>query len=97
MGLVLSIALSVGSRRGLVGKKGLPDMLRTLITLECAEDASFSAIAVDAGAPPRPLSVALLEQLIVFLAPRKRGAVREGAGLSPISPLYLPCISPVST
>ena len=51
MGLVLSIALSAGSRRGLVGKKGLPDMLRTLITLECAEDASFSAIAVDAGAP----------------------------------------------
>ena len=60
MGLVLSIALSSGSKRGLVGKKGLPDMLRTLITLESAEDASFSAIAVDAGAPPRPLSVALL-------------------------------------
>jgi len=28
------------------------------------------------------LSVALLEQLIVFLAPRKRGMVREGAGLA---------------
>ena len=56
MGLVLSIALSAGSRRGLVGKKGLPDMLRTLITLECAEDASFSAIAVDAGAPTLTLT-----------------------------------------
>ena len=89
MGLVLSIALSSGSKRGLVGKKGLPDMLRTLITLESAEDASFSAIAVDAGAPPRPLSVALLEQLIVFLAPRKRGAVREGAGLARSSILPL--------
>jgi hypothetical protein len=89
MGLVLSIALSTGSKRGLVGRKGLPDMLRTLITLESAEDASFSAIAVDAGAPPRPLSVALLEQLIVFLAPRKRGAVREGAGLARSSILPL--------
>ena len=59
MGLVLSIALSAGSRRGLVGKKGLPDMLRTLITLECAEDASFSAIAVDAGAPALTLTLAL--------------------------------------
>ena len=67
MGLVLSIALSAGSRRGLVGKKGLPDMLRTLITLECAEDASFSAIAVDAGAPTLPLTLTLTLALALTL------------------------------
>ena len=33
--------------------------------------------------------MALLEQLIVFLAPRKRGAVREGAGLARSSILPL--------
>ena len=83
IGLTLYIALQSGTKRGLIGKKGMPEMLRTLISLPpSGEDASFGSIKVDQGAPPRPLSVALLEQLIVFLAPRKRGLVREGAGLA---------------
>ena len=42
IGLTLSISLQSGTKRGLIGKKGMPEMLRTLISLPpSGEDASF--------------------------------------------------------
>lgn len=68
--IMLRLAFIAGVRRGLVSQKALPEMLRTLVSLEGASARGAGDVAVHGE---RPLSVDLLEKLIVFLTPRRLG------------------------
>ena len=66
--------------RGLVSQKHMPEMLRTLVSLEGVEARGLGDVAPQAE---RPLTVDHLEKLVVFLTPRRLGErPKEGAGLA---------------
>ena len=80
IGILLRLAFISGVRRGLVSQKYMPEMLRTLVSLEGVEARGIGDVAPQAE---RPLTVDLLEKLVVFLTPRRLGErPKEGAGLS---------------
>ena len=84
---LLRLTFAAGARRGLNDAKGMPQMLRTLVSLEGVESRGLGDVA---PAAERPLTVNLLEKLIVFFTPRRLGArPREGAGLARNSALPL--------
>ena len=76
--LVLRLSLNAG-RATRTGSGALPEMLRTLIQLESVEADGMKQLGVQRE---RPLSVDLLDRLIVFFTPRRVGATRAGAGLA---------------
>ena len=76
--LVLRLSLN-GGRATRTGSGALPEMLRTLIQLESVEADGMKQLGVQRE---RPLSVDLLDRLIVFFTPRRVGATRAGAGLA---------------
>ena len=78
--ILLRLSFIAGVRRGLVSQKQMPEMLRTLVSLEGVETRGLADVAPQAE---RPLTVDLLEKLVVFLTPRRLGdKPKEGAGLS---------------
>ena len=78
--VLLRLAYLAGVRKGLVAQRKMPEMLRTLVSLEGVEARGMGDLAPQAE---RPLSVDLLEKLIVFLTPRRFGErPKEGAGLA---------------
>lgn len=78
--ILLRLAYIAGVRRGLISQKKMPEMLRTLVSLEGFEQRGLGDVAPQAE---RPLTVDLLEKLVVFLTPRRLGErPKEGAGLA---------------
>lgn len=78
--VLLRLSFVAGLRRGLVSQRQMPEMLRTLVSLEGVEARGLGDVAPQSE---RPLSVDLLEKLIVFLTPRRAGErPKEGAGLA---------------
>lgn len=88
--LLLVISQRGGLRSsGLSGAKAMPEMLRTLVSLEGVEARGLADVA---AAVERPLSVRLLERLLVFFAPRRLGGRSSaGAGLARTSAVPLTC------
>lgn len=85
--LLLRLTLIGRLHRELLVARQLPEMLRTLVSLEGVESRGLGDVAPQLE---RPLTVDLLEKLIVFLTPRRLGAKPpEGAGLSRNSALPL--------
>ena len=85
--ILLRITYLAGTRRGLVSHNRMPTMLRTLVSLEGVESKGLGDVVTQTE---RPLSIDLLEKLIVFLTPRKLGEQpKEGAGLARSSAMPL--------
>lgn len=85
---LLRLTFQAGMRRKLLDTKGMPDMLRTLVSLEGAESRGLGEVAPTSE---RPLTVDLLEKLVVFLSPKREGSKpKEGGGLARNSALCAP-------
>ena len=78
--MLLRLAYIAGLRRGIVSDVQMPEMLRTLVSLDGVEARGLGEIAPQSQSP---LTIELLDKLIVFLTPLKLGSrAGEGAGLA---------------
>ena len=86
--LVLRLTFLMRLATQLTDTKQLPEMLRTLLSLDGVDGHSLGDF--QSPSEQRPLTVGLLETLTVFLAPRRLGHSKsEGAGLARNSALPL--------
>ena len=76
--VLLAIAFTLGLRRSTLDRRrGLPEIVRALLKLESDEAKPFEGSTLQVG---RPLTVGLLEKLILFLGPKQKA--HEGGGLA---------------